>query len=228
MALVGMNRPLRRVGLIVALISCGAAALGAARWSDIAFEIGYAYENGNLYGWTPGFAQDYRKAVQWLLRAAEANHPRAQYMLGIDRAHGWGFPKDVDRAVEWFTKSALNGYGPAEYHLGWMYHKGDDVPRDDDRAIRLLEQAGGQGMAKAHMALGMFHERGEGVPAKMVQALKWYTLAVHFSRSRQGLFDNAAHTKQAQATHDALVARLDQQSVEQGWMLASQWLVHHP
>ena len=228
MAAVGTNRRWRVASLVVASALCGSIALGVARWPDIQFELGYAYENGNFHGWSPGFARDHRKAAHWLSLAAQANHPRAQYMLGILHAHGWGVPRDGRQAVEWFSRSARNGYAPACYHLGWMYHKGDGVPKDDDRAIRLLQQAAGQGMAAAQLALGRFHERGEGVPADTVQALKWYALAVHFVRSRPGLFDNAAFAERAQAAHDALAARTDPSSVEQGRTLARQWLAKLP
>ena len=228
MAVAGMNRRSRVASLVVASALCGSVALGAARWPDIQFELGYAYENGNFHGWSPGFAQDDRKAAHWLGRAAQANHPRAQYMLATLYAHGWGVPRDDGQAVEWFSRSARNGYGPACYHLGWMYHKGDGVPRDDDRAIRLLELAADQGMAAAHLALGRFHEHGEGVSADTAQALKWYALAVHFARSRPGLFDNAAFAERAQAAHDALATRTDPASDERGRTLARQWLGNLP
>lgn len=219
-----MKRPWRVAAWVAALALCGAVAVGVARWPNIQFELGYAYENGHFHGWVPGFTRDDRKAFYWLSRAAQANHPRAQYRLGILNAHGWGVPRDRIQAIEWFTRSARNGYAPACYHLGWMVHKGEDMPRDDARAVRLLEQAARQGMAAAHLALGRFHERGEGVPADTAQAFKWYTLAVHFARSRPGLFDNAVFAGRAQAAHDALALRLDASSDEQGRTLARQWL----
>ena len=135
----GMNRAWHVTRLVVAAALCGVVAVGVTRWPDIQFELGYAYEKGDFHGWAPGFTQDYRKVSHWLSRAAQANHPRAQYMLGILYAHGWGVPKDGTQAVEWFTRSARNGYGPACYHLGWMVHKGEELPRDDGRAVRLLE-----------------------------------------------------------------------------------------
>jgi hypothetical protein len=227
MATVGTNRRWRGMaGLVVASALSGSIALGVARWPDIQFELGYAYENGNFHGWSPGFARDDRKAAHWLGRAAQANHPRAQYMMGILHAHGWGVPRDGRQAVAWFSRSARNGYAPACYHLGWMYHKGDDVPKDDDRAIRLLRQAAGEGMAAAHLALGRFHEHGEGVPADTVQALKRYVLAVHFARSRPELFDNATVAAEARVAHDALAARTDPSSAGQAQALASQWLAN--
>lgn len=107
-----------------------------------------------------------------------------------------------------------------------MYAKGDGVPRNYDQAIRLLEQAAGQGMAAAHLALGGFHEHGRAVPADAASALKWYALAVHFTRSRPDLFDNAAFAERAQAARDSLVSRVTRSSGEQGWTLARQWLAN--
>jgi len=228
MAVAGTRRARRVAGLVAASALCGIVALGVARWPDLQFELGYAYENGSFRGGSPGFAPDYPKAAHWLGRAAQANHPRAQYRLGILHAHGWGVRRDAARAVEWFTRSAWNGYGPACFHLGWMYHNGDGVPRDEARAVRLLEQAAGQGMAAAHLALGRFHERGEGVSADAVQALKWTSLAAHFARSRPGLFDNAAFAERAQAANDALASRMDPSSAEQGRALARLWLAKLP
>ena len=180
MAVARKNRAWLAGSLAVTVALFGSVVLGMARSPDLQFELGYAYENGNFHGWFPGFTQDHRKAAHWLGRAARANHSRAQFMLGILHAHGWGVPRDEALAVDWLRRSARNGYGPACYHLGWMYHNGDSVPRDDGRAYRLLEQAAVQGMAAAHLALGRFHERGEGVPPDATQALKWYALATHF------------------------------------------------
>jgi hypothetical protein len=224
MTFARMNRAGCVTSMLVVAALCGIVAAGVARWPAMQFELGYAYEYGNFHGWTSGFSQDHRQAAHWLGLAAQANHPRAQYMLGILHARGWGVPRDNTRSVQWFTRSARNGYAPACYHLGWMFHKGDGVPRDDDRAIRLLEQAAGQGMVAGHLALGRFHERGEGVSADAVTALKWYALAVHFARTRPGLFDNAAFAQRAQAAQDALAERMAPSDAEQGRKLARQWL----
>jgi hypothetical protein len=216
MTVAGTNRAPSVAGLAVALALCGVVVAGVARWPDIQFELGYAFANGNFHGWSTGFSQDDRKAAYWLGRAAQASHPRAQYMLGIIYAQGWGLPRDSAQAAAWFTRSARNGYGPACYHLGWMHHKGDGVPKDEELAIRLMEQAAGQGMAAAQMALGGFYERGEGVSADAGQALKWYAQALHFARSRPSLFGNAAFAARAQAACDALASRVAPSSDKHG------------
>lgn len=224
MVVVRTSRTRHVAWFAVAAFLCGGIAAGMARSPDLQFELGYAFETGNFYGWHPGFAQNHRKAAHWLGRAAQANHPRAQYMLGILHSHGWGVSRDSIQAVDWFNRSARNGYGPACYHLGWMYHKGDGVPRDDDAAQHLLEQAAVQGMAAAHLALGRFYERGEGVLPDRVQAFKWYALAVYFARSQPGLYDNAAFAGRAVAAYDALALRTGLSSEKQGQILARRWL----
>lgn len=193
---------------VAAMLVGGVLAASMADWTEIEFELGYAFEHGHFHGWTPGFAQNHRQAAAWLSRASRAGHPRAQYMLGILYAHGWGAPKSDGIAVEWFARSADKGYGPACYHLGWMYHKGEGVPQDGQWAIRLLEQAAGQGMVAAHLALRRFYERGEGVPADMDQALKRYRLAVQFAQTQPELFDNGAFAERATAAQAALAVRL--------------------
>jgi hypothetical protein len=130
------------LGLVVVVFgSIAALGVGVNRSPTLQFELGYAFENGQFHGWTPGFAKNHQKAAYWLERAAQANHPRAQYMLGILLGHGWGVAKDDARAVAWFTRSARNNYPAACHHLGWMYLKGDGVQQDAELGRRLLEQA---------------------------------------------------------------------------------------
>lgn len=223
MVVTGTSRAWRVGWFAAAAILCSSIAWGFARSPDLQFELGYAYESGQLHGWSL-LARNHTKAVYWLNKAAQANHPRAQYMLGILYAHGWGVPGDPRRSVDWFTRSAQNGYGPACYHLGWMYHKGDGVSRNEDEARRLLEQAAAQGMAAAHLALGRFHARGEGVPVNEVEALKWYALAMHFVRAEPGLFDNAAFAERTQAAYAALALRMGPSPEAQGQAQAHLWL----
>ncbi len=200
-----------------------AAALGT-RYDKAQFELGYAYYSGNFHGWTMGVAQNHTKAAQWLQKAAERDHPRAQYTLGILYSHGWGVTKNEAQAVQWFTRSAQRGYGPSMYHLGWMYHKGDGAPQNYASSMRLMRDAAGQGMAAAHYALGSFFEHGDGVTPDPVEALKWYTLAAYFSNNLPAEFGNAAVAIKAAAAHAGLSARMNPSQIARGQQLAGEWL----
>ncbi len=192
---------------VAGLALCAIAGLGAYAWPELAFELGYAYEQGDFHGWQAGFARNHSRAALWLQRAARAGHPRAQYRLGILRAHGWGLPADQAEALALFLRSAASGYAPACYHLGWMYQKGDGVPQDQLRGRGLLRRAADQGMAAAHLALGRLSERGDGLPADALLALGHYAMALHLARSQPQHFDNAAHAAAAAKAQAALAAR---------------------
>ncbi|MDP2432862.1 MAG: tetratricopeptide repeat protein [Pseudomonadota bacterium] len=139
----------RRLGL--ALLLLGAVYTQRDR---IAFELGYAYANGDFHGWT--LARDDAQAAIWLRRAADAGHARARYMLGLSHSRGWGVRQDDTEAERWFNLAAGQDYAPACYHLGWMYHKGEGVARDAARAQGLMARAADLGMADAVTALERF------------------------------------------------------------------------
>ncbi|MDP2832927.1 MAG: tetratricopeptide repeat protein [Pseudomonadota bacterium] len=145
--------PYRRLGLALLLVG----ALFA--WRDrIAFELGYAYANGDFHGWT--LARDDEKAATWLRRAADTGHARARYLLGLSYSRGWGVRQDDAEAERWFVLAASQNYAPACFHLAWMYHKGDGVARDEVRAQHLMARAADLGMADAVTALDRLR-RGE-------------------------------------------------------------------
>jgi TPR repeat protein len=210
--------------LAAAAFMCAAIAVASVWLDEIQFELGYAFEYGSFHGWTYGFPQNHRRAAYWLHKAADSGHPRAQYMLGILYAHGWGVARNGGQATKWFTRAANGSYGPALYHLGWMYHKGDDVPRDYGRSMQLLERAARQGMASAHLALGSFYERGEGVTTDRIQALKWYSLAVHYVRTGPDSFDNSRFAAKALAARDRLSNGMSHKQVADAQTLAREWL----
>ena len=221
------DRPRRMAVLAAAAFMCAAIAVGAVWLDEVQFELGYAFESGSFHGWTYGFSRNHRRAAYWLRKAADSGHPRAQYMLGILYAHGWGVARNGGQAAKWFTRAANGSYGPSLYHLGWMYHKGDDVPRDYRRSMQLLERAARQGMAAAHLALGSFYERGEGVTTDRIQALKWYSLAVHYVRTGTDSFDNSRFAAKALAARDRLSNGMSHQQVAEAQMLAREWLSGH-
>lgn len=175
-------------------------------WRDqVAFELGYAYAQGNFHGWA--LARDEMKATAWLRHAAEAGHARSQYMLGLSYSRGRGVKQDDAEAERWFNLAAGQAYGPACFHLAWMLHKGEGVAHDEARAQRLMAQAAGLGMSAASLALGRFHERGEGVEQDVAVALQWYTQAADSSRLHPDWFDNTHFADQAVAARERMRAQ---------------------
>ncbi len=65
-----------------------------------------------------GDAQNYVQAAHWYLKAAEQNHARAQFNLGVMYATGQGVPHDDARSLMWIGKAACLGEPGAQYMLG--------------------------------------------------------------------------------------------------------------
>jgi TPR repeat protein len=53
-----------------------------------------------------GVSRDYRKATDWLQKAAEQNYGLAQFNLGFLYQNGLGVPLNYAEAYKWFTLAA--------------------------------------------------------------------------------------------------------------------------
>jgi len=197
-----MNSSFHRWRALTLLLLCAALLTATLMRERIAFELGYAYAQGDFHGWS--LTRDDAKAAVWLRRAAESGHARSQYMLGLSYSRGWGMKRDDTEAERWFNLATSQAYAPACFHLAWMLHKGEGVTHDEARAQRLMAQAAGLGMSAASLALGRFHERGEGVEKDAAEALRWYAQASESSRLHPELFDNAHFADQAMAARERM------------------------
>ena len=81
-----------------------------------------------MYGKGQGVPQDYAEAVRWFRRAAEQEHPDAQYYLGLMYDKGRGVPQDYAEAVRWYRRAAEQEHPGAQNNLSLMYDKGRGVP----------------------------------------------------------------------------------------------------
>ena len=54
-------------------------------------------------------AKDYAEAVKWYREAAEQNHAKGQYSLGLCYAYGIGVAKDYVEAYKWILLAAAQG-----------------------------------------------------------------------------------------------------------------------
>ena len=60
---------------------------------------------------------DSGQAVEWLTKAANAEHSAAQYVLGKLYQDGVYFNKDMDQAMKWFRAAAELGNEYAAYRM---------------------------------------------------------------------------------------------------------------
>ena len=73
--------------------------------AEVQFVLGTIYDLGR-----GGIPQDFKKAMNWYLRAAQQDHPSAQNNLGVMYLNGDGVPKDYVQAYMWFSIIDADGY----------------------------------------------------------------------------------------------------------------------
>lgn len=75
-----------------------------------------------MYQFGKGVPQDYPKAVEWYLKAANQGYAEAQYRLGFMYESGEGVPEDDSKSIEWFEKAAKQGHAGAQKRLDTVRH----------------------------------------------------------------------------------------------------------
>lgn len=83
--------------------------------------------------------KDYKKAMEYYLRAAKNGHSRAMHHIATFYHLGFGVSKDLSKAVEWYKKSSDSGYALSSYILTNIMEHDHEDPK---------EQANSDAMAK--------------------------------------------------------------------------------
>jgi uncharacterized protein len=86
-------------------------------------------------------SKEFKEAVPWLERAANAGHMRAPLVLGILYEQGSGVKEDHATAARWYQKGMDNGNAAAVRRLSEMYRLGMGVPQDEKKARELMNRA---------------------------------------------------------------------------------------
>ena len=98
-----------------------------------------------MYGDGRGLPRDKKKAIKWLLKAAEQRSAGAQRFLGAIFYYGWGVTQDYAEAVKWFKKAAEQGDSDAQNIVGAMYERGKGIPKDFVEAYKWFSISGETG-----------------------------------------------------------------------------------
>ena len=109
-----------------------------------------------------GVEKDDREALNWYLKAAEQNYPKAQGVLGkLYLNGGVGVEKDEQEAARWFRKAGQQDNVSAQYNLGVLYATGHGVKIDKNEARRWFEIAQRLGHPMAAKALETLSQQEE-------------------------------------------------------------------
>ena len=73
--------------------------------------------------------QDYQKAMEWFLKAADQGHAGAQYHIGVMHLDGLGVPQDNSRAMSWMLRSRLLSKAAVESKGGRYIVENEPSPR---------------------------------------------------------------------------------------------------
>jgi TPR repeat protein len=164
-------------GIDPKLLSKASAGDKVAQW-----RVALTFEDGE------NVPQDFAKAAEWYLKAAEQGYAPAQLSIGTLYERGQGVKQDGAQAAAWYKKAADQGNEMAEELLGSLYDIGNSgVPQDYAKAaVWFLKAAepGHQnspwpnGLPLAQYMLGEYYEYGgRSLPQDFTLAAKWYQKA---------------------------------------------------
>lgn len=129
------------------------------------YRLGFAY----LYG-TNEVPKDYKKAYQWLSKAAAQGRIDAYPQLAVIYLDGLGRKQDYAQAQKWLEMGATAGDAFAQARLGLMYYRGEGVKKDFSRALPWLKKGAERGNVEAEYALAVMYDQGQGVDKDVEQA----------------------------------------------------------
>jgi hypothetical protein len=102
--------------------------------------------------------------IDWYKKAAEAENPEAQYVLGELYLKGDGLPRSFPAAAQMFRRAAEKGnLARAQYALALLYQRGLGVPKSDVEAVLWWQKAADQNFMPAITWVGLSLLEGRGI-----------------------------------------------------------------
>jgi uncharacterized protein len=117
----------------------------------------------------------YEEALEWQLKAVEADYLAAVVNLGQMYLDGQAVETDPHKAFELFTYAADRGEPAAYTALAWVYRAGVGVTQDYREAMAWYTRGASAGNDWAMTNIAELHQTGKGVPKNAERAVKWYT-----------------------------------------------------
>jgi TPR repeat protein len=148
--------------------------LKALEWFIKSAEMGYSdseYMLGMIYESTAHEETQKEQAESYYLRAANQDHPYAQYALGINYLE----KENYSKAIFFLEKAANQQYGLAAYTLGLYYHEHE--PKYPLKAFEWFMVSAKQNHTQAEYYVGLYYQNGKGVEQNIDHAIHWYEKA---------------------------------------------------
>ena len=119
---------------------------------------------------------DKEKEVEYLLKAADLGHARAQNELGLCYASGSGVEVDLIEAVKWYKKAADQGDMYAQGNIAMAYYKGEGVTQSYELALEWYKKAANQGHKESQYNLGLIYA-DDLKEENVVESVRWLSKA---------------------------------------------------
>ena len=116
--------------------------------------------------------KNHQKACEFYLKAANQNHVKAMYMIGLAFQTGRGVEKDDQKAYEYIQKAANHEDVLAMHHLANVEMK--KINPNMDLAYQLLTKASSKQHPLASHQLGLMFEEGKYMLKDVKTALHYY------------------------------------------------------
>ena len=97
------------------------------------------------FGALGGEAQDYEKAMDYYMQAADFDFAPAQAQIALMYQEGYGVEVNYEQAMEWNNRAAQQGNAQGQAQIGYLYHMGLGVTQNLDEAGRWYSRAADQG-----------------------------------------------------------------------------------
>jgi uncharacterized protein len=123
------------------------------------------------------FAQDPRRAADWVRVAAMEGLPQAQVCYGRMLLEGTGIERNAAEALKWFQRASLSNDIDAVNMVGRCFDNGWGTPEDPAAAAQHFRRAADAGHAWAQYNVGHLYLDGRGVARDPALAFFYYSKA---------------------------------------------------
>jgi TPR repeat protein len=114
--------------------------------------------------------QDYNKAMEWLLKAADQGSYTAMNRIGHMYEMGKGVERNEETSKKWYTKAAEHGSVGAMNKIALLYH----YNKKYNKAMEWLLKAAKHGDPASIRNIGILYAEGQGVEQNCKKAFSWY------------------------------------------------------
>ncbi|KAF9390692.1 hypothetical protein BGX21_011423, partial [Mortierella sp. AD011] len=186
---------------------------------DVNYVEGLAYFEGR------DVEQDYVRALDFFLKAANQGHAYAQYRLRNMHKSLQDIKDDCVTLVDHYRMTAEQGDADSQSNLGFMYGFGIGVAQDYSMAVEWYQRAANQGHAHAQCSLGLMYLCGCGVSRDHYRAEKLLRKAVDQGYANAQFHLGSMYHRGYGLTKDyAKVIELYHKAADQGYAQAQYFL----